>query len=89
MTAFMLQVFAETRGPQKLKIFIIWPFIETAVPATPWFKKETHSVAWVLFLNFVNTLILRLVRLLIRRCQGKKFPFQVVNGLSFSVPKPE
>ena len=39
-------------------------------------------------MNFVNTLILRLVRLLIRRCQGKKFPFQVVNGLSFSVPKP-
>lgn len=39
-------------------------------------------------MKLVNTLILRLVRLLIRRGQGKKFPFKVVNGLPLSVPKP-
>lgn len=43
---------------------------------------------WALFLKLLNTLILRLVRLLIRRGQGKKFPFRVVSGLPFSVPKP-
>ena len=43
---------------------------------------------WVLFLKLVNTLILRLVRLLIGRGQGKKFPFKVVRVLPFSVPKP-
>lgn len=36
---------------------------------------------------FVNTLILRLVRVLIRKGQDKKFPLKAVNGLPFSVPK--